>query len=123
MNYNTNNDNSTHSINTRLETRFDQVFSCFQLRQENITEEDSVDSYLAENFKSFINSLDNKMLNGDIPNNTGKSCENTIEGCNISSNHEGSQAEAKYANQQLVDILKQQNEASLSYMQEIENLK
>ncbi|KAI9575369.1 hypothetical protein GQX74_015041 [Glossina fuscipes] len=119
MNYNTNNDNSTHSINTRLETRFDQVFSCFQLRQENITEEDSVDSYLAENFESFINSLDNKMLNRDIPNNTGKSCENTIEGGNISSN----QAEAKNANQQLVDILKQQNKASLSYMQEIENLK
>uniref|UniRef100_A0A1A9ZRN7 Uncharacterized protein n=1 Tax=Glossina pallidipes TaxID=7398 RepID=A0A1A9ZRN7_GLOPL len=74
MNYNTSGDNSTHPTNIRLETPFDQVFRCFQLRQENITKDDSVGIYLAKNFESFINRLDNifKMPKGDIPNNTDR---------------------------------------------------
>uniref|UniRef100_A0A1B0BVX7 Uncharacterized protein n=1 Tax=Glossina palpalis gambiensis TaxID=67801 RepID=A0A1B0BVX7_9MUSC len=102
-----------------------QVFRRFQLGQENKKEEGAVGSCSAENFDRFLKRLDNilKMPNAETPNNTDWTCGNDIEGSNSSRNQQGSRADAVNPNQQLIDMLRQENEALLSCMQQIGNLK
>uniref|UniRef100_A0A1B0BUB0 Uncharacterized protein n=1 Tax=Glossina palpalis gambiensis TaxID=67801 RepID=A0A1B0BUB0_9MUSC len=85
--------------------------------RENKKEEGSVGSCSAENFDRFLKRLDNilKMPNAETPNNTDRTCGNYIE--------QDSRADAVNPNQQLIDMLRQKNEALLCCMQEIGNLK
>lgn len=63
------------------------------------------------------------MSNGETLNNAHKVVGNIVENSSKNNNQQGPQAEAVSPNQQLVDMLRLQNEALRSYMQEIGNLK
>ncbi|KAI9581635.1 hypothetical protein GQX74_009952 [Glossina fuscipes] len=116
---------SSRTANLTPATRFDRAFQRFQLGKQNTTEEYLTCSSSARLFESFLMKVDNffEMPNGESQDNSHNTVGNVTEDGNSSNNQQGSQAEMVDPNQQLMNMRRQQNEASLSCMQEIGNLR
>uniref|UniRef100_A0A1B0GD80 Retrotransposon gag domain-containing protein n=1 Tax=Glossina morsitans morsitans TaxID=37546 RepID=A0A1B0GD80_GLOMM len=116
---------STQTANLTPATRFDRGFRGFRFGKRNTTEEYPTCSGSAGLFESFVKKVDSvyEMPNDETLNNSIKAVGNVMKESSSSNNQHGSQAGAVNPNQQLVDMLIQLNEALLSCMQEIDNLK
>uniref|UniRef100_A0A1B0A7A9 Retrotrans_gag domain-containing protein n=1 Tax=Glossina pallidipes TaxID=7398 RepID=A0A1B0A7A9_GLOPL len=118
-------DHTPLAADTTLASRFDQEFRRFQLGRRDNTEEYSRSNSITAHFASFGRKLDKLFEmpgseSGDtIHNATGSVTENG----DSTYYQQGSPAQASGCKQQLMEMLKQQNEALLSCMQEIGNLK
>uniref|UniRef100_A0A1B0C431 Uncharacterized protein n=1 Tax=Glossina palpalis gambiensis TaxID=67801 RepID=A0A1B0C431_9MUSC len=117
--------NTSQSADESLATRFDREFRRFQFGRSNATEEYSTRSSAGALFNSLGRKLDAlfKMSYNESRDNAHDSSGNSTENDSNGRNQPGTPAETASSNQQVVDMLKHQNEVLLSCMQEIRNLK